>query len=185
MRSNSHFGNFTFFIFNLFGNNIVSQKNTYKYSKIVDIPDLSFVGTVYSGLDIIEQMDFKPLRNKSIAIITNQSAVNRNNKHLLDLIKRYPDIKITFLLSMEHGIWSTDDKRSKMIGRDGLSPLHKAQIIDLFKTYLHPPSWVMNNIDLILVDYQDTGARYTTYTATLSKIFESASDFDVPILNFR
>ena len=39
----------------------------------------------------------------------------------------------------------------------------------------------MNNIDLILVDYQDTGSRYTTYTATLSKVFESASDYEVPV----
>ncbi len=182
MRSNNHFTISILFICNLFGNDIVSSKNTYKYSTIMDIPDLSFVGKVYSGLDILEQMDFRPLRNKSIAIITNQSAVNRNNQHLLDLLKRYPDIKVTFLLSMQYGIWNTDDKRSKMIGRDGLSPIHKAQIIDLFKTYLYPPSWVMDNIDLILVDYQDTGARYTTYTATLSKVFESASDFEVPIL---
>ena len=58
----------------------------------MDIPDLSFVGKVYSGLDILEQMDFRPLRNKSIAIITNQSAVNRNNQHLLDLLK---DIQIS------------------------------------------------------------------------------------------
>ena len=183
MRSNSPLLVLSFFIiYKLLGNNISSTKSTYDYSEIMDIPDLSFVETVYSGLDIIEQMDFKLLRNKSIAILTNQSAVNRNDKHILDLIARYPDIKVAFLLSMEHGIWSTNDKRSKMVGRDGLSPLHKAQIIDLFKTYLHPPSWVMNNIDLVLIDYQDTGSRYITYTATLSKIFESASDFDVPVL---
>ena len=83
-----------FIIFKLFGNNISSSRRTHEHSKIVEIPDLSFVGTVYSGLDIIEQMDFKPLRNKSIAILTNESAVNRNNKHLLDLIAKYPDIKI-------------------------------------------------------------------------------------------
>ena len=183
MRSNSPLLVLSFFIiYKLLGNNISSTKSTYDYSEIMDIPDLSFVETVYSGLDIIEQMDFNLLRNKSIAILTNQSAVNRNDKHILDLIARYPDIKIAFLLSMEHGIWSTNDKRSKMVGRDGLSPLHKAQIIDLFETYLHPPSWVMNNIDLVLIDYQDTGSRYITYTATLSKIFESASDFDVPVL---
>ena len=39
----------------------------------------------------------------------------------------------------------------------------------------------MRDIDLVLVDYQDTGSRYTTYTTTLSKVFESASDFEVPI----
>ena len=82
---------------------------------------------------------------------------------------------------MEYGIWSTNDKRSKMVGRDGLSPIHKAQIIDLFKIYRYPPSWVMDNIDLILVDYQDTGTRYSTFTATLSKVFESASNYEIPI----
>ena len=71
---------------------------------------------------------------------------------------------------MEHGIWSTNDKRSKMVGRDGLSPLHKAQIIDLFKTYLNPPSWVMRDIDLVLVDYQDTGLDII-HTLQLSKGF--------------
>ena len=171
-----------FYIPKLFGNDgDLTPINKYEHSNIVDIPDLSFVGKVYSGLDILEQMDFKPLRNKSIAILTNQSAVNRNNKHLLDILTKYPDIKVDYLLSMEHGIWNTNDKRSKMVGRDGLSPLHKAQIIDLYKTYLHPPSWVMNNIDLILIDYQDTGSRYTTFTATLSKVFESASDYEVPV----
>ena len=147
-----------FFISKIFGNDgALPNINKYQYSKIIDVPDLSFVGTVFSGLDILEQMDFKPLRNKTIAILTNQSAVNRNNQHLLDILTRYPDIKVKYLLSMEHGIWSTNDKRSKMVGRDGLSPLHKAQIIDLFKTYLNPPSWVMRDIDLVLVDYQDTG----------------------------
>ena len=158
-----------------------STYHDYKYSKIIDIPDLSFLQKVYSGLDILEQMDFKPLRKKSIAILTNQSAVNRNGKHLLDILKMFPDIKVSFLLSMEHGIWGIDDNRSKMIGRDGVEPIHNAQIIDLFKTYLYPPHWVMNNIDLILVDFQDTGSRYSTYLATLSKVFESASDHKVPI----
>ena len=32
--------------------------NKYEYSKIIDVPDLSFVGKVFSGLDILEQMDF-------------------------------------------------------------------------------------------------------------------------------
>ncbi len=182
MRSNSLFLILSFFIiFRLYSNDRDSTIYQFKYSKLVDVPDLSFLGRVYSGLDILEQMDLEPLRNKSIAILSNQSAVNRNNEHLLDILLEYPDIKVSYLLSMEHGIWSTDNKRSKMIGRDGIEPLHKAQIIDLYKTYLYPPSWAMDNIDLILVDYQDTGSRYSTYTATLSKVFESASDFEVPV----
>ena len=40
----------------------------------------------------------------------------------------------------------------------------------------------MNDIDIILVDFQDTGSRYTTYLATLSKVFESAHDYNIPVI---
>ena len=80
---------FLFFITKIFGSDeALSSIKKYEYSKIIDVPDLSFVGKVFSGLDILEQMDFKPLRNKTIAILTNQSAVNRNNQHLLDILTR-------------------------------------------------------------------------------------------------
>ena len=64
------------FIPKIFGNDgALPNINKYEYSKIIEVPDLSFVGTVFSGLDILEQMDFKPLRNKTIAILTNQLQV--------------------------------------------------------------------------------------------------------------
>ncbi len=154
----------------------------YKFTQIMSVPDLSFLDNVYTGLDILQQMDFKPLENKSIAILTNHTAINRNGKHILDLLKDTQDIKVSFILSMEHGLWALDDNRAKMIGRDYIDPIHNAQIIDLHNTYLYPPHWVMDSIDLILVDFQDTGSRYTTYLATLSKVFESASDHEVPII---
>ena len=54
-----------FFIPKIFGNDgALPNINKYEYSKIIEVPDLSFVGTVYSGLDILEQMDFKPIYDK-------------------------------------------------------------------------------------------------------------------------
>ena len=73
---------------------------------------------MYTGLDIIEQMDFKPLKNKSIALLSNHTAVNKNGKHILDLLKDAKDIRISFLLALEYGIWGIDDNRAKLIGRD-------------------------------------------------------------------
>ena len=154
----------------------------FKFSKVLKIPDLSFLDRTYTGLDILEQMDFNPLRNKSIAVITNQTSLNRNGKHLLDLLNGISDIKVPFILSMEHGLWGIDDNRAKMIGRNNIEPIQGAKIIDLYETYLNPPDWVMSKVDIILVDFQDTGSRYTTYLATLSKVFESAHDYDVPVI---
>ena len=154
----------------------------YKYSKVMDIPDLSFLKNVYTGLDILEQMDFRPLKNKSVAILTNQTALNRSGRHVLDLLKENKNINVPYILSMEHGLWGIDDNRAKMVGRNQIDPIQGAKIIDMYNTYLTPPKWVMDEIDIILVDFQDTGSRYTTYLATLSKVFESAHDYDIPVI---
>ena len=159
-----------------------SSKHSFKYSALMPIPDLSFFDQVYTGLDILEQMDFKPLEGKSIALFTNQTALNRNGDHILDLLKNIPNVKVSFLLAPEHGIWGINDSRSKLIGREQVDPLHGAPIIDLFNKYVYPPHWVIDNIDLILVDIQDTGSRYSTYMATISKIFESASEKRIPVM---
>ena len=159
-----------------------STSTSFKYSKIISTPDLSFFSNVYTGLDIIEQMDFKPLKNKSIALLTNHTAVNRNGKHILDLLKDFKDVKISFLLALEYGIWGIDDNRAKMIGRDQVDPIHGAQIIDLFNTYLYPPHWVMDKIDLVLIDFQETGSRYSTFIATMSKVLEAASNHQVTVM---
>jgi len=35
----------------------------FKFSKVMAVPDLTFLNNVYTGLDILEQMDFEPLKN--------------------------------------------------------------------------------------------------------------------------
>ena len=159
-----------------------SSRHNFNYSKVISVPDLSFFDHVYTGLDILEQMDFQPLKKKKIALLANHTAVNRNGKHILDLIKETGEVKVSFLLALEHGLWGIDDNRSKMIGRDQVDPIHGAPIIDLFNTYLYPPHWVMDKVDLILVDFQDTGSRYSTNIATMSKVFEAASNHNVPVM---
>ena len=63
------------------------SSQSYNYSVVMPVPDLSFHSSIFYGLDILEQMDFKPLYDKSIGVFTNQTAVNRKGVHLLDLLK--------------------------------------------------------------------------------------------------
>jgi uncharacterized protein YbbC (DUF1343 family) len=47
------------------------------------------------------------LRGKRVALLTNQSAVNRAGVPDIDLIARHPDLKLVALLAPEHGIRGT------------------------------------------------------------------------------
>ena len=41
--------------------------NDFQYSRVQDVPDLSFMPHVYTGLDVLDQMDFSPLAGKTLS----------------------------------------------------------------------------------------------------------------------
>jgi len=159
-----------------------SNQKKYQYSQILKIPDLSFLPNVYSGLDILEQMDFLPVRAKKIGIMTNHTAVNRNGEHILDLLQKEPSISVHVLFEPEYGIWGLDDSRAKLLGREPIDPVHGARIINIFDGMVYPPKWAMADLEMILIDLQDTGVRYSTFLASISKLFEAASDWGIPVM---
>ena len=63
------------FIITLFLLGFISAQD-YSHTKIQAIPDLSFMKDVYTGLDILEQMDFSQLKGKTLSILCNQASVN-------------------------------------------------------------------------------------------------------------
>ena len=127
-------------------------------------------------------MDFKFLINKKIGIFCNHTAVSRNDNHILDLIGKNPNIFVKAIFEPEHGIWGMDDKRAKLLGNERIDPVSGAKVFNLLERSLYPPDWVLKDLDLIVVDIQDTGARYTTFIASISKLFESASKHKIPII---
>ena len=161
-----------------------STKMAFKYSKVITIPDLSFTKKVYSGLDIAEQLDFKLIKNKKIGVLTNRTAINRNGDHLIDILKDFPSIKVHIIFEPEYGLFGIDDKRTKLIGREQIDPVHGARIINIFDGMIYPPSWAMKELDLIIIDIQDTGVRYTTYIPSMTRLFEAASDWRIPVIIF-
>ena len=154
----------------------------FKYTEVEATPDLSFIKKVYTGLDVLEQMDFSHLKGKTISILCNQASVNRNGRHLLTLLREVDDIHVLAIFLPQHGLFASDDPKLKMMGNKSVDPIFGARIVDLFKRVMYPPEWSIRDADLILIDLQDTGVRYTTYMTTVSKVMEKASELDTPVL---
>ena len=90
------------FIIILFLLRFISAQN-YSHTKIQAIPDLSFMKDVYTGLDILEQMDFSQLKGKTISILCNQASVNRNGQHLLTLLRKAEDVHVLAIFLPQYG----------------------------------------------------------------------------------
>ena len=169
------------FIIILFLLRFISAQN-YSHTKIQAIPDLSFMKDVYTGLDILEQMDFSQLKGKTISILCNQASVNRNGQHPLTLLREVEDVHVQAIFLPQYGLFASEDPKLKLMGNKSIDPIFGARVIDLFNRVLYPPEWSMRDADLILIDMQDSGVRYTTFMATVSKVLESAAKYRKPVL---
>ena len=168
-------------LLNIFGFTLLSSQ-TYNYSVVMPVPDLSFHSSIFYGLDILEQMDFKPLYDKSIGVFTNQTAVNRKGVHLLDLLKSHSKINVEVIFTPQFGLFVDQNERFKIEGKENFDPIHNARIVEVFGRNVKPPEWSVKDSDLILIDLQDTGVRYSTYLATITKILEVASEWRIPVI---
>ena len=160
----------------------LSLANDFEHTQVVDVPDLSFMPHIYSGLDVLEQMDLKPLLGKRVAVLCNQTSVNRNGKHILDILNDHPDITIHVILTPQYGLFGDVENKTKIIGKVEKDPNTGARIINLLDRFVKPPEWTIRDTDVVLVDIQDTGTRYSTFMTTLTKILEVSNELHKPVI---
>lgn len=127
---------------------------------------------VFCGIDNIT--DYHNLfANKKIALITNQTGVNRELKSTIEIMNE--KYNLVFMLSPEHGVRGfsqAGDKVSSYIDEQTNLPVYS-----LYGESPHIKEELINSIDLIVFDIQDVGARFYTYLYTLSYAMEDCAKF--------
>ena len=133
---------------------------------------------VKTGLEVLARDGFKPLQGKRVGIVTNHSGVDRNKTSIIDLLSAGKGFTVTALFSPEHGIRGTADAQVAS-GKDektGL-PIHS-----LYGKTKKPTAEMLKDVDVLVFDIQDIGARYYTYCTTLALVMEAAKENDKAVL---
>ena len=128
-------------------------------------------GMTLSGIDVLRNDNFKPLRGKRVGLLTHQAALARSGESTVDLIAKAPDVTLVALFSPEHGLHSDLDAAvpSGVDARRGL-PVHS-----LYGDTRRPTAAMLRGIDTLVVDLQDVGARFYTYATTVAYVLEEAA----------
>ncbi|MDG2370462.1 MAG: DUF1343 domain-containing protein [Flavobacteriales bacterium] len=113
------------------------------------------------------------IKDKSIAIVGNQTSVV-NNVHLVDtLLSLNVDVKMVF--APEHGFRGNADAGEKVL--DGRDPISGLPIKSLYGSKNRKPSQeVLKDIDVLIFDIQDVGVRFYTYISTMHYIMEACAE---------
>ena len=122
------------------------------------------------------ELYLKDIKNKRIAVVANQtSRIRSGNKyvHLIDtLISMNINVKKVF--APEHGFRGIADAGEKV--SDGFDIKTGLPIVTLYGENRKPSSKHLENIDVVIFDIQDVGARFYTYISTMHMVMESVAE---------
>ena len=148
------------------------------------------VGAVRNGIDVLVREDFTRLRGLRLGLITNQSGRDRQGRLTIDLLHEAKDVKLVALFSPEHGIrgvadekvGDTIDEKTKLpvYSLYGETPKRTAGMsaADYDMAVIRaraPKPEQLRDLDALVFDIQDIGARFYTYSATLGAAHEAAA----------
>ncbi|WP_143306995.1 exo-beta-N-acetylmuramidase NamZ family protein [Chitinophaga vietnamensis] len=118
------------------------------------------------------------LKNKRVALLVNQTATI-GHTHLVDsLLKLH--VRIQKIFSPEHGFRGNADAGETVANstdeKTGLP------IVSLYGAHRKATAADLQDVDIIIFDIQDVGARFFTYISSLQEIMESAAANNKPLL---
>ncbi len=123
--------------------------------------------------------DYLPyLKGYSIGVISNQTSTI-GTTHLVDsLVNSGIEIKIVF--APEHGFRGNIDAGEYV--KDGIDRKTGLPIISLYGKNKKPKPEQIKDLDILLFDIQDVGARFYTYLSTLHYIMEAAAEANIKVI---
>ena len=118
------------------------------------------------------------LESKKVAVVANQSSII-SNTHLVDSLLSL-GVEVVKIFSPEHGFRGIADAGAKVL--DEIDKKTGIPIVSLYGKNKKPSKNDLKDIDLILFDIQDVGARFYTYISTLHYVMEAAAENELSVI---
>lgn len=136
---------------------------------------------VLTGLERLFAERIDLLQGHRVGAIVNPTSVDLRLTHLVDLFWEHPEIDIRCLMGPQHG--ARGETQDNMIEwQDYRDPGTELPVYSLYGQTRRPTPEMLQDIDLLVFDVQDVGARYYTFIHTLVLAMEACAQYDKKLL---
>ena len=132
-----------------------------------------------TGAEVLAGFGFSALAGKRVGLITNQTGRVRG-EHLADLLSRAPNVKLVAILAPEHGFRGDADAGARV--SDAVDARTGVPIFSLYGASKKPMPYMLRNVDVLVFDIQDVGARFYTYISTMGLAMQAAAAARIPFV---
>ncbi len=134
------------------------------------VPDA--IPTVGTGMDVLRGAGYAALQGRRVGLITQLAALDSRGWRTLDRLRWAPGVTLVKVFSPEHGLYGDAEGRVP----SGTEPMSGLPLLSLYGATLRPDAAMLRDIDTLVFDVQDAGARFFTYISTLSLAMEAAAE---------
>ncbi|WP_298902709.1 DUF1343 domain-containing protein [uncultured Psychroserpens sp.] len=138
------------------------------------------------------------LKGKRVGIVANQTSIMSvlerraidastmgsatKTYHLVDYLHNYDGITVSKVFAPEHGFRGKADAGELL--KDGVDTKTGIPIVSIYAKNKKPSPEQLANLDIVIFDIQDVGARFYTYISSLHYVMEACAEANIPMLIF-
>jgi uncharacterized protein YbbC (DUF1343 family) len=133
---------------------------------------------VKTGLEVLIEQGFAPLKDKRVGVVTAQTGITEDRRRIIDVLAQAPGVKLTAIFTPEHGLTGTRQDRN--IG-DSIDEATGVPVYSLYNEGRYRPTpEMLKDVDALVFDIQQNGARFLTRITTLGYTMEAAAQKGIP-----
>ncbi len=127
---------------------------------------------VRTGLDTAEKDWPRDLRGARAGLLAHPASVSRSLEHASDVFMRSKQFELKAFFGPQHGI--RGETQDNMIEWEGFTDRKTGlPVYSLYGRTRQPEPAMLRDIDLVVIDMQDIGARYYTFIWTMALVMKA------------
>lgn len=136
--------------------------------------------TVKAGVDVLLENPEKHLRGSRVGLVTNPTGVTGDLTPTLDALYGHPCVELKAVFGPEHGV--RGDVQDALPVGHSIDPSTGLPVYSLYGEFMKPTAEMLEGVDALVLDIQDVGARFYTYTSTLTYSLQAAAEHGVSLI---
>ncbi|HAM08686.1 MAG: hypothetical protein A2X05_10495 [Bacteroidetes bacterium GWE2_41_25] len=135
---------------------------------------------VTTGLESFLNNIPSELKGKRAGVLCHSSSITSDFSHVIDVFHDLKEFKLSAVFGPQHGLHGqTQDNMIEW--QSERHPEYDIPLFSLYGEHRKPTRGMLNELDALIVDLQDTGTRIYTYIWTVKLCMEACAEAGIPI----
>lgn len=133
-----------------------------------------------TGLDQITMKFPSALEGKKVGILCHSASITPDFHHIIEIFHDRNDCNLSAIFGPQHGLYG--QTQDNMIEWTSVThPYYKIPVYSLYGKHRKPTREMLQDIDVLIIDLQDVGARLYTYIWTTRLCLEACAEAGIPV----